>query len=1517
MNEIIVNKTIDLFEYLSELSQAKNTIVTNVKNYDWMTFLDDLRGREEYIYCANSEDYLADETTENNDIIIRLTNPFFDPCPEPADNIRALLKPGWENFLNRVELLNEEEKVTATAKEALEKWLQSREKWQLKQEQKQEARKIYALFYQLHLTLERDADGLELVLGNGIFRDKENKEIIHPLLIHEVKTEFDPDNSVIYVKNIDKDSDFYNELFKDCIDINRGAIKTALDTLKEVDIHPMDKKGTGDFLKVFLSSLSTDSHFFEEQPEIFVNERFYTYLKPVLFMRKKPDGTVKTINGIVEDLKEKKEVPAHISTLVSGGKVEVPVIKEKQNIDEILAETSGEDFNIYLSKEANKEQLEIAQKIAKYSGVLVQGPPGTGKTHTIANLLGHFLAQGKSVLVTSHTTKALSVLKDKVVPEIQPLCVSVIGDTNKELERSVDGITDFMGRNNSASLKKDMDRLALQRKNVIEQLAETRKNIFAIMQDENKSIVVGGEALSLSEMARYAYDNCEALSYIPGPVEAFKEIPLTSEELKQLYASNGTITKYDEMELNYELPLEEELVEPDTIKKLWSNIAEEQEKLAEIEKTKGWKLKRTGDASLEIVGEYETLIIGSMETIAASGLRDKLAKLEKLEAWMKQIVVDGQQGELQKEKWERLIKVVKECKEFSDSFSMKKLGKEIDCAGLDITKYEKTLIKLKNIFAKSGKVGFFDKLLDSSLKQVLGSVKINNKEIASQSDCDLLLDELVLQEKRNSIRIYWEQLVEPLGLKRYIELQKYSPESEAILFAREIERLLTWYEDNLIPIIECAEKCEVPLEKIFNHGLMDSALVKLEKTLNGLKKIVVYIYDACCSEIRLEELLKKNEEYQEIYSQETRGYSIQCRKAAFALSEGDLESYSSIHRQLKLLSSKKAVLRLRCSLLEKLSLVAPGWERAIKERKEIHGLTEVPVSIIEAWKWRQYSTIVAQYTKTPFDELQDRCSKLSKEYRRLTAQYAAKSAWCHLLVCTEGDLDLMQALQGWKANIKKLGKGTGKLAYKYRREAKKRMAECQRAVPAWIMPVNKALEMLDPKENKFDIIIIDEASQSDVTALAVLYMGKKVIVVGDDKQVSPMAVGMNKEKMSALIEDRLSGIPNANLYTADTSLYSIAMTTYQPLMLKEHFRCVPEIIGFSNMLSYDYKIKPLRDVSDCQLLPYVVSYRVADGTRLKERNINIEEAKSIVALIGACIERPEYEGKTFGVISLLGDEQGDYISQLLATKLGAEVISKRKIICGKASHFQGDERDVIFISLIDSNENEGPMRILSDGYDEAAKKRYNVAMSRAKDQVWIVHSLDKDNDLKPGDLRKTLLDYAENPRGYIELGQAVEKYAESPFEESVGKALVSRGYHIEQQVEVGSYRIDMVAYYGEKRIAIECDGDRYHSGTEKIIEDMERQTILERLGWRFIRIRGSEYYRNPDATLQRVTKLLEEYGILPETLEIAGETVSTGELLSSVKTRAEVILQEMGEVPTPKSTNKWWAKYKDNPKSDK
>ena len=352
-------------------------------------------------------------------------------------------------------------------------------------------------------------------------------------------------------------------------------------------------------------------------------------------------------------------------------------------------------------------------------------------------------------------------------------------------------------------------------------------------------------------------------------------------------------------------------------------------------------------------------------------------------------------------------------------------------------------------------------------------------------------------------------------------------------------------------------------------------------------------------------------------------------------------------------------------------------------------------------------------------------------------------------------------------------------------------------------------------------------------------------------------------------------------------------------MLLEHFRCVPEIIGYSNWLSYDNKIKPLREASSSNLLPAVVNYRV-DGHRGGTSKINQVEAKTIVALVQSCMEQPEYSGKTFGVISLLGKEQAEYIQRELFNTIGNIAYEQRQIICGDSANFQGDERDVIFLSMVDSNEGDGVLRLRSDDANEDAyKKRYNVAASRAKDQLWVINSLDEENSLQAGDLRRGLLSYAKNPQAYKQTIVQIQQQADSIFEEEVAKALVSKGFHIVQQWEVGAYRIDMVAVYKNRKIAIECDGERYHSGEDKILEDMQRQTILERLGWKFIRIRGSEYFADPENTINRVADLLLNYGIKYEDNFTATSVNRDTELLQRVKQRAAEILNGENVPPKP------------------
>ena len=75
------------------------------------------------------------------------------------------------------------------------------------------------------------------------------------------------------------------------------------------------------------------------------------------------------------------------------------------------------------------------------SGVVVQGPPGTGKTHTIANIIAHYMATGRRVLVSAHEPEALAAIQHKLPETIRDLAISVIHsdrEGSRRLEQAVD-----------------------------------------------------------------------------------------------------------------------------------------------------------------------------------------------------------------------------------------------------------------------------------------------------------------------------------------------------------------------------------------------------------------------------------------------------------------------------------------------------------------------------------------------------------------------------------------------------------------------------------------------------------------------------------------------------------------------------------------------------------------------------------------------------------------------------------------------------------------------------------------------------------------------------------------------------------------------------------------------------------------------------------------------------------------------------------------------------------------------
>lgn len=166
--------------------------------------------------------------------------------------------------------------------------------------------------------------------------------------------------------------------------------------------------------------------------------------------------------------------------------------------------------------------------------------------------------------------------------------------------------------------------------------------------------------------------------------------------------------------------------------------------------------------------------------------------------------------------------------------------------------------------------------------------------------------------------------------------------------------------------------------------------------------------------------------------------------------------------------------------------------------------------------------------------------------------------------------------------------------------------------------------------------------------------------------------------------------------------------------------------------------------------------------------------------------------------------------------------------------------------------------------------------------------------MKSDDIRRRLIQHVRDPQALMREVEVEGQRTDSPFEKAVLADLVNAGYRVKTQWQVGAYRIDIVVEGQNCRLAIECDGDKYHT-PDNLQQDIERQTILERLGWTFVRIRGSLYYRYPERAMQAVFTKLNELGI--EKLGISNLGMSAGTIgdqavIQDIRRSAETIRQE-------------------------
>ena len=1352
----------------------------------------------------------------------------------------------------------------------LEKLLKDRKLWVEEQKKIEVVRNLFDTLYNKYLVLDRDSDTLELVVANGLVKVP-NEDICYPILLKKVNLSIDTEKNIISITDA-SDNDFitqelYLNFLAEVENINLDKVFYLEDKIVENNIHPISKNDTiKDFFREFIHNLNPRAQFIEDLDKKNKESVITIEWKPILFIRKKDDGKVEAINNIIKDIENGGEIPEYLSELVGV------IGSDKRAVEPIP--------DILFTKETNNEQIEIIKSLYSHRAVVVQGPPGTGKTHTIANLLGHFLAEGKNVLITSQTKKALDVLKEKIPTDIQDLCISMLDDDSSDLGNSVESISEKLGYLNLETLKNEYEEIENQRNELKEDIKNIKRKIFNIKYQESHPIIYNNESITLREAGEFLRKNQRELDRIPGIVSSGVTCPINNENLAFLKSGyKKSVSKEEEKEIELGLNKLSDFWTLEEFKEMLENKKEIMSRLDLLLKNKKYHI----NDNLFYVDDKMLIDLDKFKNY--SGI-DKIIPedLKSIEDWKKDVCIAGTENSGDRKIWLEFIKDIRRLYDLTNMTKDQLFKKEVVYKDIDVSTAKKLIIGLKKGIERPG--FFFKHRLRKARKQISDKVTINNRILETLYDCNVALEYTTLIELKENTKNTWNILMTGNSLlensnNKNLYKQLYS-------YADQMEYLLNWYDrekKTFLHKIENAGFEKLNINKTEGNPIYVDEVNQIFDFIPSLEELIAI------GKIALEyrEVDIKRSEYLVKIENIIKENSPLGREIKNAILNENTDKYSETLEKLRVLSEKEVLYKKYKELLHDIKTVANSWGEELE-----NGLFNEKIeNIYNVWRYKQISQKLKELAEKPYFNLQADILEKSEELKKLTTDLVTKKTWYNIIKFIEekDNLAISQALKGWKQTIQKIGKGTGKNTNIHKKNAKEKMLLCQKVVPAWIMPLNKVFDTLNPVENKFDIVIIDEASQSDISSLILLYMAKKIIIVGDDKQVSPSDVGVNIDKINMFRRKYIKGkVVNDDLYGIRASLYSIVSTTFQPISLREHFRSVPEIIGYSNRTSYDNQILPLRDSNSTILNPAIIDYKV-NGKRDEKSKINRVEAETIVSLIEACLAMKEYKNSTFGVISLLGDEQAELIQDLIVKRIPATEIENHKILCGNSASFQGDERDIMFISLVDSSEENKSLRLVGEGVEGAIRKRYNVAISRAKDQLWIVHSIDK-NSLKEGDLRKELFEYIDSLKENVFDKTAIENITASDFENEVARHLLEKNYTIKQKWRVGSYDIDMVAIYDDKKIAIECDGKTLNHTEEEVIANLEEQEILERCGWKFIRVRASEYFRNPEKAIKDLIIQLDDKGVYPNHKEVYNDK---NELLNNIKSEALELMEKYEE----------------------
>ncbi|MEM7478699.1 MAG: ATP-binding protein [Planctomycetota bacterium] len=384
------------------------------------------------------------------------------------------------------------------------------------------------------------------------------------------------------------------------------------------------------------------------------------------------------------------------------------------------------------------------------------------------------------------------------------------------------------------------------------------------------------------------------------------------------------------------------------------------------------------------------------------------------------------------------------------------------------------------------------------------------------------------------------------------------------------------------------------------------------------------------------------------------------------------------------------------------------------------------------------------------------------------------------------------------------------------------------AFPVWLCKLSDLANVLPLKEELFDLAILDEATQCDIAScLPLLQRAKRVVIVGDPKQLRHISFLSEQRHQTIAGDCGIDSEEQERMHFRRNSILDLASANArqeQIVFLDEHFRSLPGIIDFSNREFYKGKLAVMRQRPHANAHPANAQngnriIRV-QGQRAKTGKNSVEAAQILAAIktrIGQQVDQQEHAVQTFGVLSPFR-QQVDYIAAQLDQGLSMDEMKRHDVLVGTAHTFQGEERDVMYLSLaLDDASHSAAFRFLED------PNLLNVSITRARHAQEVYCSFDVENRPAESLLRRWMASIEDSSEQSVRAKES----SWDQFRKEVVSELETLGIQAWKDFPVAGIALDLIAGNAESMIGIDLVG---YPGELEDAFTLERYRVLHRCG---------------------------------------------------------------------------------------